>query len=222
MRSLLFLVVALTLVATQSLASIKNTKHDLSKTSSSTTIYDADATEICVFCHTPHKADTSNTLAPLWNRSGLSALKTITDIYNSATLDSLSKGTAVTNAISVSDAPLCLTCHDGTYLKKALINPSNVDGQPDLGTNNLPADADVGTDLSNDHPIGMPYDEVQAKDTDGFNVESDGLVGGVLPLYTGDKVMWCSSCHDVHDNTNPPFLAANNDGSGLCLTCHKK
>jgi predicted CXXCH cytochrome family protein len=34
--------------------------------------------------------------------------------------------------------------------------------------------------------------------------------------------MWCSSCHDVHNNANAPFLNVANDGSALCLTCHVK
>ena len=32
----------------------------------------------------------------------------------------------------------------------------------------------------------------------------------------------CATCHNVHDNTNVPFLRVNNAASGLCLTCHIK
>jgi len=32
----------------------------------------------------------------------------------------------------------------------------------------------------------------------------------------------CVSCHDPHDNTFSPFLAADNTDSALCVHCHVK
>ncbi|NIR44635.1 MAG: cytochrome C, partial [Gemmatimonadetes bacterium] len=32
----------------------------------------------------------------------------------------------------------------------------------------------------------------------------------------------CASCHDPHDNTFAPFLAADNTDSALCVHCHVK
>lgn len=230
MRRILLLAAALTLVATQSMsASIKDTKHDLSTNSTSGGIT-SDYTEICVFCHTPHMADTSNSNAPLWNRDMTGI--TIGDLYNSATLDVASQPTAVATEVDNSDAPLCLSCHDGTTLANGLQNPPNTNTADPVftgGSNSdgtISATADIGLDLHDDHPIGMNYQTVQALTPTEFE-ERTGAVGSykvkdVLPLYGTNGVMWCSSCHDVHDNANKPFLAADNDQSALCLTCHIK
>ena len=107
----------------------------------------------------------------------------------------------------------------------------------------------LGTDLSNDHPIGMNY----AGCTSGGNVTTlagacdadfhpatQGSNGnGVAKFYVGaDPVMKnnmrlygtvataatveCASCHDPHSDVNPTFLRRDNAGSAVCLTCHNK
>ena len=223
MRRMLLMAAVLALVATQSLAGIKNTKHDLSN-SGGGSIKDSTYSEICVFCHTPHRADTTNINAPLWNRSGLSTIyNSITQIYNSATLSDESKDSETLAAIKVSDAPLCLSCHVQSYLVKNLRNPSNINGvdkQPTTTSWDLTDNAEIGFDLHDDHPIGMDYSEVQGDDSE-FRPENSLTISS-LKLYTSEGRMWCSSCHDVHSNDNAPFLATNNQGSGLCLTCHIK
>lgn len=211
----------LTLVAGQALAvtSIKNTKHDLSTTSTgATTVKSTNYDEICIFCHTPHKAvDQLN--APLWNRSGTDGI-TISKYYNSATLDVESRATTVSAKIAVSDVKLCLSCHDGASLTNDLANPSNLEAnaQP-TGLAELALDnpANIGTDLHDDHPIGMVYADIVANNT----AEWVATPVTSIKFYDGG-VMWCSSCHDVHDNTAAPFLATSNAASGLCLSCHNK
>ncbi len=214
----------LTLVAGQALAvtSIKNTKHDLSSTSTgATNVKSSNYEEICIFCHTPHKAvDQLN--APLWNRSGTDSIS-ISRYYNSATLDTASRQTAVSAKIAVSDVKLCLSCHDGASLTNGLANPSNLEGgaQPaglvELGSVAATVPANIGTDLHDDHPIGMVYNTIYSNNT------AEWVQNPVasIKFYDGG-VMWCSSCHDVHDNTAAPFLATSNVASGLCLSCHKK
>jgi len=226
MRRMLLLAAALTLVATQTLAvtSIKNTKHDLSDASTSGGIK-SDYTEICVFCHTPHMADTSNVNAPLWNRDMTGI--TIGQLYNSATLDEASQPTTVRAQVENSDAPLCLSCHDGGTLANGLLNPPNYNtADPDFSGQDVSATADIGLDLHDDHPIGMNYHTVQQLTPTEFEARTGAAgtykVKDVLPLYGANGVMWCSSCHDVHDNTHEPFLAADNLQSALCLTCHIK
>lgn len=218
----------LTLVASQTLAitSIKNTKHDLSKNSSAaikSTSDDYD--EICVFCHTPHTA-VANDNAPLWNRIlSVDATTDITKYYNSATIEDATKQALVDDAIIASDAPLCLSCHDGSSLTDALKNPPNtLTGQAGApaGLVEITGPANIGVELHDDHPIGMIYDDVVTQSPAGeFNASASGKVGS-LNLYTTDGVMWCSSCHDVHDNDYMPFLASDNTGSTLCLVCHNK
>jgi predicted CXXCH cytochrome family protein len=80
-----------------------------------------------------------------------------------------------------------------------------------------------GTDLSNDHPIGITYDNTATGDTAFVDPAVVATNLGV-PLATalpGTKVE-CSSCHSVHDTTYMPFLRISNDNSAICLACHVK
>jgi predicted CXXCH cytochrome family protein len=76
--------------------------------------------------------------------------------------------------------------------------------------------ANVGTDLTNDHPVNFAYATSLAGDT-GLNP----VTAPVANLLVGGSVQ-CSSCHDVHDPTNSPFLRMSNTGSALCIVCHNK
>jgi predicted CXXCH cytochrome family protein len=79
--------------------------------------------------------------------------------------------------------------------------------------------ARLGSDLSNDHPVSVTYDTT--KDP-AFVTPVSGAVNG-LPLFgAGKNQVECASCHNVHDNTNAPFLRTTNGGSALCLRCHIK
>lgn len=220
MKKVLVLAAALAFAATPAFAvvsSIVNSKHDLRSTApGGTSVYVAQTgttTQVCVFCHTPHGASTS--VKPLWNRS---KSITIGNLYNSTTLDqTYSRPQVVSIKVGNSDAKLCLSCHDGANVVSGLLNPPNgettVYGAPaGFGSSQL----SIGTDLTNDHPIGMNYSLVAGADSAGFNLPATGIT-----FYDGG-VMWCSSCHDVHNDEFVPFLAKSNSGSGLCITCHKK
>ncbi len=82
----------------------------------------------------------------------------------------------------------------------------------------------LGTDLSNDHPISMPY-PTAAQDPE-FKTPPDASRGwggaskNDVKLYGG----WiqCSSCHNVHNPDTTPFLRKSNAQSGLCPTCHNR
>jgi predicted CXXCH cytochrome family protein len=228
MKKVLVLVAAISLFAAPAFAAgITNTKHNLSFGSGNTIASDNN-TELCVFCHTPHGGVIGGN-APLWNRTNVAGTLTL---YNSATLDqTYSNPTTVSASILASDAPLCLSCHDGASLTGALKNPSNAfpatTGLTEISTGM----ALIGNDLSNDHPIGMDYGQVAiASGANEFVAPTTAATGDTvgtanpLNLYgpTGTSVMWCSSCHDVHNGANAPFLAAPNTGSALCLTCHVK
>jgi predicted CXXCH cytochrome family protein len=220
MKKVLVLVAAISLFAAPAFAAgITNTKHNLSSASGNT-LTSNNQGELCVFCHTPHGAATGLN-APLWNRTNPANLL-VTNLYNSVTLDQTnSNPTNVLNSVNTSDALLCLSCHDGASLGGALKNPSNsAAAQPDFGAVEITGMANIGIDLKNDHPIGMNYSAVAADSgVTEFVAPVAGVVGG-LNLYGG--VMWCSSCHDVHNGANAPFLAKANDGSALCLSCHVK
>ena len=206
MKKILVITALTLLVAAPAMsATIKGSKHDLSNAVSN---WGNDYDRICALCHTPHEASTTALNAPLWNRTYDPTV--VTNIYNAV---------STTNAVfdlasyRATDAPLCLSCHDGSSMTDALVNPPN---NGDTGVQfNITGDANLGGDLGNDHPIGFNYAAVQTIEGAAGLHASPGLV-----FYDG--IMWCSTCHDVHDPANTPFLAAPNDQSALCLTCHNK
>lgn len=205
MKKVLMLLAAASLMASPALGAITNTKHDLSSTSTAT--IKGTSNELCVYCHTPHGGLTGG-FAPLWNRNNGA---NPTGFYTSGSMTPALTSNA---GILTSDALLCLSCHDGASLTSALRNPPASGAVPAV---QVGASADLGLDMSNDHPVGFIYGnvvdtEIRAVPTNSLNVS----------FGAGSNEMWCSSCHDVHDNTNAPFLAFTNTGSQLCLSCHIK
>lgn len=103
----------------------------------------------------------------------------------------------------------------------------------------------LGTDLRNDHPVGVIYPAVngvgtdlkqpfgQSGNTTFFDANSNGLLDkGDVRLYSESGVaqVECGSCHDPHGVESagagsvfkPTFLRVLNTNSALCLTCHNK
>ncbi|MEN8118799.1 MAG: cytochrome c3 family protein [Bacteroidota bacterium] len=168
---------------------------------------------ICIVCHTPHNG-TAMANAPLWNRE-LSATATYT-MYSSLTFDGAASAVDPI-ATSSSNSRLCLSCHDGTV---ALENFGGVT----TGTTFITGSANIGTDLSNDHPISFTYDDALSTTDPGlWQPSTTAALGGTIQseMLFGDQLE-CASCHNVHDNTNGFFLRMDNTGSALCLTCHNK
>jgi predicted CXXCH cytochrome family protein len=214
MKKVLVMAALAALVATSASAiTIVGTKHDLTAADT------GNNDQICVYCHTPHSSNTAVTLAPLWNRD-TTMLTAAGEVYSSTTLDY----TATYTAINGTDAPLCLSCHDGA-VGNALTNPPNITGWtsvvPDFTGNAVIFDA--AQQMKNDHPIGMDIPATGGADTgirDVADIYTAGLPAGALR--GAGNTVWCSSCHDVHDNAIEPFLIMNNTGSDLCLACHNK
>jgi predicted CXXCH cytochrome family protein len=191
------------LVAQLGFGQIAGTSHDFTAAAWNTT------GEICIVCHTPHNAQVIAN-APLWNHETSVAAYTT---YNTPTFD----GIATITQPSAS-SKLCLSCHDGTV---ALENF----GTTTTGTNYIPANANFGTDLGNDHPISFDYDAAQALDAGIYvSTTASGIAGGTDiasdMLFGG--FMECASCHDVHGTGFNFLLLKSNAGSALCLTCHDK
>jgi hypothetical protein len=101
----------------------------------------------------------------------------------------------------------------------------------------------IGTDLKNDHPVGVRFPENPGEDFKPTTASVPGIAffdgdGDLRPdtneirLYdTGDgPEVECASCHDPHGVPSagpgslhiPSFLRVANTGSGVCLTCHSK
>ena len=203
MKKIFVLLAVMVLISSSAFAAISGTPHDLSTTNA------AGSDEICVFCHTPHGGGTD---APLWNRTSVSA----GTMYTS---NSFNGGVA---SNTMGDSKLCLSCHSGTAIASALLNPANAGQANPTSGLTIGVPANIGTDLSNDHPVGFLYTASDAVDVEIEPIASVNSAGSGLLFGTGDNEMWCSSCHDVHDNTNTPFLTVANGGSLLCLECHIK
>lgn len=162
-------------VSQQVVAGISITKHNLGSTGTGTNkVTGSGATgtdEICVFCHTPHAADTTAP-APLWNKR----LTTGSTYSTYATLNSSTIDGEILSVGSISLA--CLSCHDGAQAMDNIINAPGSGGYDVTGggtnglgwtwtgagvdsngrmINSATTLAMLGSDLSNDHPIGIQY-----------------------------------------------------------------
>lgn len=158
------------------------------------------ATSTCDFCHTPHGAMRST---PIWNHK---LSKAVYKIYQSSSLDA--KVGQPTGA-----SKLCLSCHDGTVALGQVRK-----GKPvSAGTRIRPGAANLGTDLSDDHPISFVYStDLSGKDSQIRPVSS------LPPHFKLDDSgeVQCTTCHDSHDDKNGNFLVMTNERSAMCLSCH--
>lgn len=201
-----FLALATTaLFAGTAQAVVANTVHNLS-VSGPGAVRATSETEICIFCHTPHRAAPSG---PLWNRRDPGATYTP---YSSSTA-AASPGQPTGASI------LCLSCHDGTIALGDVLSrtqPIPLAG----GVTTIPSGPGrLGTDLSDDHPISFVYSSGLASQN-GELVDPSALTGVVRLDASGQ--LQCTSCHDPHDDTYGRFLVMDNTGSTLCRTCHVK
>lgn len=161
-------------------------------------------TEICVFCHTPHNASPA---APLWNHRGSSATYTL---YTSTT--NLGGPGQPTGA-----SMLCLSCHDGTIALGDVLSettPITMSG----GVTKMPAGtSNLGTDLSDDHPVSFAYTQDLANRRG--DLLSPSTLTGTVRLDSNGQ-MQCTACHDPHSNTLGDYLTKTTQASALCLACH--
>lgn len=82
---------------------------------------------------------------------------------------------------------------------------------------------DLGTDLSNMHPIGVDYPTVTSTgEWSSTTMNIPPLNGIRLPkMADGISGVGCTACHTPH-NMQWNFLVMSNSGSALCLSCHIK
>jgi predicted CXXCH cytochrome family protein len=203
LRLLFFLFIAL-LPATAA-ADIRSSKHNLSSSGPGALRADSES-RICIFCHTPHNASQSGGV--LWNRAD----STATYIpYDSATL-------RATLGQPTGASKLCLSCHDGTvalgWLLSEPLEVGFVGGVRFLP----PGSSQLGTDLSDDHPISFDYDANLAAANPEL-ADPSTLTGAVRLDPFGQ--LQCTSCHDPHDTGFGLFLVAPTQKSSLCLVCHE-
>ncbi len=166
--------------------------------------------KICEPCHTPHNADTSFQGGPLWNHELSTATYTL---YSSSTMDA-----TVDQPGPISKA--CLSCHDGTVAVDSFGGAT--------GSNMITGAANIGTDLSHDHPIGMLWLHQTVGSGGGGGVDCTPCHFGAPRkvvffgnTYGVDIKMECASCHDVHNGTDLPNMTVESmTNSLLCFQCH--
>lgn len=177
---------AIAAFASTSLASIAGSAHDMRAAPYLGT------KGACQYCHAPHLwvDPTPLTIAPLWNRTVLDA----GSITNRA-------GDIVTEVTRA-----CISCHDG------VTQLGDMNNNPDLGlTAVVPATANVGTSLLNDHPVGVILVAgAEYQVPPAAFIMDEGTVG-------------CSTCHDVHNQTGfTSFLVVDQTTTDICAQCHTK
>ena len=249
------------ITTTNKISDVRGTKHNLSAAPDGSatpsggrvparTIKATNETQVCVFCHTPHGAE-SGGVTPLWNR------KLSGQTYAPYASSSMEAGDA--EAQPGGSSKMCLSCHDGTMgvdKVNVLNGAGNVTVPMASGASpvTMPSTGsttgftrNIGTDLKADHPISFTYDAALAT-ADGELRAPDGAIVGTraagstppkMPLEGGQ--VQCTTCHDPHlrdtatNNGNAKFLRMNRfqvaqpSGGGfnttndiICLSCHDK
>lgn len=231
--------------------------------------------EVCVYCHAPHGADstvmlplwnrtTKATTYKTYNELNTSSLRQEVTQPGANSLSCLSchdGQTAVDSIInmpgsgryqasqaSITDVTFLNTWPGNPDVVHQALNPAGclschgavaIAGAPDFKV------ANIGTNLTNVHPVGVTFPWTNGPGTDYksptgaqgsslyFDKNSNGIMdsGDVRLYYTGaTPKVECASCHDPHgvpsagpgSTFNPTFLRVNNIGNVLCLTCHTK
>jgi hypothetical protein len=230
-------------------AGIANTKHNLgSGAGPAGRNQVSDTAEICVFCHTPHGADTAAP-APLWNKrlgaAGVPAGGGSYTTYASLNTPSLDGTVAAVGSISMA----CLSCHDGTQAMDNIINAPGSGGYDSTGGGNSGLTytwagtrvnaagvmqngggfiANLGTDLSNDHPIGIQYCGGGLTGS-GTTVSGTCKDGDFNPLQTAsinsNQVFWVETGGTGKQRTDLPMYSRTGADASLgplveCASCH--
>lgn len=208
---------AVGLVVGSSQAGISGSKHDFGQ-------FGWAKNEICLPCHTPHNAivhdaNGDKVGGPLWNHTLSTATYTLYDDWQDP------EAAPVTGEVDP-NSRVCLSCHDGTVA----VDSFGGGGNAQQLTGGL-----LGTDLSNDHPIGEAA--VWWDVTPPYMVDPS-LRPGTMPLRklsNGKLAVGCTTCHEPHNRRNTDHMlwfkntgaATTVDGrsvtgSVLCMNCHKK
>ena len=157
-------------------AGVVGSQHDLTSAGSGQG-GTANTDEVCVFCHTPHGSDTTAPV-PLWNKV-LGAPGSYTQ-YSTLLTPSFDSTEAPVGSVSLA----CLSCHDGTQAMDVVVNVPG-SGEHNAGGAEIDPVAigamtgtpvpNLGTDLTDDHPVSMTYGGGGPAGTD-----PDGTFAGTL------------------------------------------
>ena len=239
-------------------AQIAGSPHDLSPTGGGVVAAAGQAqNQICIYCHMPHNA--SNVGAPLWNRTNSTTTFTMYSSKNSSTF-ALANGEDASNAARpVGPVSLaCLSCHDGQTAFNSLNQRPMVDSDRGIllssytftsggaavtnmggvAATNTEGSPNLGTDLTNDHPISFTYNTALAllkgaTLRDPTTSTPDVAGTGTLAIYrAGDPAqggpntiaaqmlftkpgagtpdqLECASCHEPHAHGDSSVAGSN-------------
>lgn len=237
------------LVATAASAqNITTTKHNFQLQTNNVRVATGQAEDgLCVFCHTPHKGQSS---LILWNHRLSASNYTWADV--AAAGGKTTGGTAYPTNLRTwtGSTAKCLSCHDGTvsvgslYWSDATANPnvamtgSDVTASGQINNPTYLIAGAAGNDLGGNHPVGVPYPYNRVASTynaittgpdvklnewvaQPTGVKVFGAGGGGAPT-SGAAGIECASCHDPHGTPNRFFLRVTTSSSQLCLSCHQK
>lgn len=222
--------------------SIKDSKHNLGSTNSTGTSKFDGTTEVCVFCHTPHGANT-NVSAPLWNKT---APTTTYNMYSTGGSYSIDGTEATVGSVSLA----CLSCHDGSLAVATMINQPGsggydangavlagswtnpiADGGIDPATGKMRAGAiqNLTGDLRNDHPISIQYCggglTGSGTTVSGTCVDADFKLPATK-LVNGNQVFWVDTAAGTtgqREKTDLSLYTRSTGGLGPmveCASCH--
>ena len=184
--------------------------------------------QVCIFCHTPHKAADQNLV---WNHTlGTGNYSfNATGPFGTPGIDRTSQGTplpASTTAFGTGPTKMCMSCHDGSVAIGSLNNigdgatgtivtsPSTLNGQ-----SKQVASATGG--MAGNHPVAIPYPDragatyngITSAVTSGFGgaagsggwADIAGIQAASIKLHGGPAAgawgMECTSCNDANNNT---------------------
>ncbi len=218
---------------------IRNSDHDLSA-SSGADIKNANDNQICIYCHTPHKAQSTQLL---WNHSqtAVAVWSWGNDLDGNA-LTNTTAGTLLPTIVR-SNSKRCLGCHDGSV---AIGDVSNAgDGQKGIiaGLENLPNLTDAtgklidaskiiggGGNMGGNHPISIPYaGQTGYNNADSKAVADDAIGNYFKPTNAGctSATGWCTTA-PASDGRNGAAinLIPNAPGGATnfgieCTSCHE-
>jgi predicted CXXCH cytochrome family protein len=147
--------------------------------------------DLCLPCHTPHQAFSQ---PPLLDRRAAAELPLRPYVTPQVRLSGWSL--------------LCLGCHDGITARDVYSSPHATT----VGAQIVAARFAPGL---RSHPIGIEIPVGAETYNSAEWVEAAGL-----PLSEGR--IQCTTCHDAHNTERiPHMLRISNQGSRLCLTCHR-
>ncbi len=128
---------------------------------------------------------------------------------------------------------LCMSCHDGTI---AIDSFGGTTGSTRITAAGYKPTSNIGTNLSDDHPVGIDYTTATATSDGSLHNPSSKIItigsgaqtktGTIAATVLYNNKLECSSCHDVHNtfttDAGAKLVKVSQTGSQICLACHNK